>query len=163
MLPTEQLHKIYQTLKPVAFFTMRNAPFNAQKNIAEQILNHLLKEAIDDGDLEFLNHKKITIKFLDANVCWNFRFVNNRLIFCNSADIGQVTISGDSDSFLLLAAGQKDPDTLFFRRLLTIEGDTELGLEVKNLLDSLEMDTLPMPLQSLLKEGGKVAEMALHY
>ena len=34
---------------------------------------------------------------------------------------------------------QEDPDTLFFHRRLSIEGDTELGLLVKNLLDRIEL------------------------
>jgi len=33
---------------------------------------------------------------------------------------------------------EEDPDTLFFKRKLQIEGDTELGLITKNLLDSVE-------------------------
>jgi predicted lipid carrier protein YhbT len=33
---------------------------------------------------------------------------------------------------------QEDPDTLFFNRTLDIEGDTELGLIVKNMLDAVE-------------------------
>jgi predicted lipid carrier protein YhbT len=33
----------------------------------------------------------------------------------------------------MIAARKQDPDTLFFQRRLVIEGDTELGLYVKNL------------------------------
>ena len=33
---------------------------------------------------------------------------------------------------------EEDPDTLFFNRKLHIEGDTELGLITKNLLDSVD-------------------------
>ena len=37
-----------------------------------------------------------------------------------------------------LATRQEDPDTLFFTRRLKLEGETELGLLVKNTLDALE-------------------------
>jgi O2-independent ubiquinone biosynthesis accessory factor UbiT len=37
-----------------------------------------------------------------------------------------------------LVTRQEDPDTLFFTRRLKLEGDTELGLLVKNTLDALE-------------------------
>jgi predicted lipid carrier protein YhbT len=37
-----------------------------------------------------------------------------------------------------MLARQQDPDTLFFHRKLAIEGDTELGLVVKNLLDRID-------------------------
>jgi predicted lipid carrier protein YhbT len=42
-----------------------------------------------------------------------------------------------------LLARQEDPDTLFFNRELSIEGDTELGLVVKNMLDAVEWPQLP--------------------
>jgi predicted lipid carrier protein YhbT len=41
-------------------------------------------------------------------------------------------------AYLQMVSRQEDPDTLFFRRTLSIEGDTELGLLVKNMLDALE-------------------------
>lgn len=34
----------------------------------------------------------------------------------------------------------EDPDTLFFNRRLLIEGDTDLGLRVKNMLDGVELE-----------------------
>ncbi len=42
-------------------------------------------------------------------------------------------------AFLQVAARQEDPDTLFFNRELSIEGDTELGLIVKNMLDAIDL------------------------
>lgn len=41
-------------------------------------------------------------------------------------------------AFLQLINRQEDPDTLFFNRQLLIEGDTELGLLAKNLLDAID-------------------------
>ena len=46
-------------------------------------------------------------------------------------------------AFLQIAALQEDPDTLFFNRELSIEGDTELGLVVKNMLDAIELPQFP--------------------
>ncbi|MCL1112400.1 SCP2 sterol-binding domain-containing protein [Shewanella basaltis] len=58
-----------------------------------------------------------------------------------------VIFSANVPELLLVAAGKEDPDTLFFQRKLRIEGDTELGLEVKNILLSIELDALPMPVR----------------
>lgn len=41
-------------------------------------------------------------------------------------------------AYLQVASRQEDPDTLFFNRELSIEGDTELGLIVKNMLDAID-------------------------
>ena len=43
---------------------------------------------------------------------------------------------------MLLARRQEDPDTLFFSRRLSMEGDTELGLLVKNTMDAIELPVL---------------------
>ena len=48
-----------------------------------------------------------------------------------------VTVRASLGDYLALALRREDPDTLFFTRRLVIEGDTELGLEIKNALDAL--------------------------
>ena len=58
--------------------------------------------------------------------------------FLLTRDQGEATIRGGWREFLCLATRREDPDALFFQRRLVIEGDTELGLTVKNLLDSRE-------------------------
>ena len=54
-----------------------------------------------------------------------------------------LAFSAKLSAFLQIALRQEDPDTLFFNRELMIEGDTELGLVVKNMLDAIEWPTLP--------------------
>ena len=49
-----------------------------------------------------------------------------------------LSLRANLSAFLQLLARQEDPDTLFFNRQLSIEGDTELGLIVKNMLDAVE-------------------------
>jgi len=53
-----------------------------------------------------------------------------------------LTIRADAWDFHRLIQRGEDPDTLFFSRRLVMEGDTELGLLVKNTLDSLDMEVL---------------------
>jgi predicted lipid carrier protein YhbT len=57
-----------------------------------------------------------------------------------------VTISAGAYEFIALALRTEDPDSLFFSRRLRIEGDTELGLLVKNTLDAVDFSTLLPPL-----------------
>jgi predicted lipid carrier protein YhbT len=52
-------------------------------------------------------------------------------------------------AFLQVASRQEDPDTLFFNRELSIEGDTELGLIVKNMLDAIDLSQFRPTLPSL--------------
>ncbi|MGY4829080.1 ubiquinone anaerobic biosynthesis accessory factor UbiT [Sphaerotilaceae bacterium SBD11-9] len=46
-------------------------------------------------------------------------------------------IAAPGRSFLRLMRGVDDPDRLFFERALVMEGDTELGLVLKNTLDAI--------------------------
>jgi len=52
-----------------------------------------------------------------------------------------VTFTATAQDFARLALRMEDPDTLFFNRRLLIEGDTDLGLMVKNMLDAVELET----------------------
>jgi predicted lipid carrier protein YhbT len=65
-------------------------------------------------------------------------------------DIADVTFTATATDFARLALRLEDPDTLFFNRRLVIEGDTDLGLMVKNLLDTVELEAVAraMPLAS---------------
>ena len=49
-----------------------------------------------------------------------------------------LVLRATATDYWLLATRQEDPDTLFFTRRLRLEGETELGLLVKNTLDALE-------------------------
>jgi predicted lipid carrier protein YhbT len=59
-----------------------------------------------------------------------------------------VTFSAAAEDFARLALRLEDPDTLFFNRRLVIEGNTDLGLRVKNMLDAVELEQVAaaMPL-----------------
>ena len=46
-------------------------------------------------------------------------------------------IKAPAEAFWRLAEGSEDADTLFFERRLVMEGDTELGLLLKNTLDAI--------------------------
>lgn len=46
-------------------------------------------------------------------------------------------IRATADAFWRLAQGDEDADTLFFERVLVMEGDTEYGLLLKNTLDAI--------------------------
>jgi len=60
-----------------------------------------------------------------------------RPLFVDRRDY-DLTLRAPMHAFLRLLMRQEDPDTLFFNRELAIEGDTELGLQVKNMLDAVD-------------------------
>ncbi|MDM8569153.1 SCP2 sterol-binding domain-containing protein [Thiotrichales bacterium HSG1] len=101
------------------------------------MLNKLLVEALQEGELEFLKNKILLIKIQDVNLEFSLTMIGDRLVACNHR-FPDISIEGKLYDFLLLTTRREDPDTLFFNRRLRLGGSTELGLYLKNFLDSLE-------------------------
>jgi predicted lipid carrier protein YhbT len=72
-----------------------------------------------------------------------------------------VSFSGNANDLILIAARKEDPDTLFFQRRLRIEGDTELGLYVKNLMDAIDLASMPNVLRIALVQMAEFIEAGL--
>jgi len=102
-------------------------------------LNKVLTEQIQEGELDFLNNKRLYVKVNDAGIRFYISFVNGQLINVEAGQHNDVKIHACVYDFLQIAARQQDPDTLVFQRRLVMQGDTELGLELKNFLDALDL------------------------
>lgn len=83
--------------------------------------------------------KKLRITISDAQLSFDFEWMHKSFSACRNMGAADLTISASAHDFLLLAQHQEDPDTLFFSRRLSMEGDTELGLLVKNTIDAIEL------------------------
>ncbi|RLQ21061.1 SCP2 domain-containing protein [Seongchinamella sediminis] len=125
---------------------------------AEQLANQLLREQIESDDLDFLQGRIMRIRIKDLGYDWGITKLGPQLVFVQGSDCAEGCISGDSREFLLLASRREDADTLFFQRRLVIEGDTELGLQVKNLVDSIDLDEFPWMFNQAIGVGADFAE-----
>ena len=67
----------------------------------------------------------------------------------SSAASADLHLYASAMSFLKLASGAEDADSLFFRRQLRMEGDTELGIAVKYWIDANER---PLWLQKIAEK-----------
>jgi predicted lipid carrier protein YhbT len=70
----------------------------------------------------------------------------------------EVTIRACAWDYYRLARRIEDPDTLFFSRRLAIEGDTELGLLLKNALDAIDWARLPGSLGPVVERLCRLVE-----
>ncbi|MBI4986704.1 MAG: SCP2 sterol-binding domain-containing protein [Rhodocyclales bacterium] len=102
-------------------------------------LNLALGRMIPRAPLEPLIGKRFAIRVLDAGLCLRFAYSSRGFRPIFDAAQPDLTISAKSRDFIALLAREEDPDTLFFSRRLLMEGDTDLGLLVKNTLDGIEM------------------------
>ena len=89
--------------------------------------------------LATLDGKTFRITVRDAGISVAFRVRSERFEPVHTAGAVDVTFTACAADFLLLATRRADPDTLFFDRRLLIEGDTETGLRLKNILDAIEL------------------------
>lgn len=110
-------------------------------------LNHLLADMAADGALDFLIGKSVCLRVTDMGIGFVLRFERGRFTPADQVAAPDVRFSGDAHTFLQLATQREDADSLFFRRLLRIEGDTATGLHLKNFLDALGEPALPPALR----------------
>lgn len=105
-------------------------------------LNLALARMLAPDVTHLLLGKKLRLRVTDAQWAFDFEWTNGRFAACQNKGGADLTISASAYDFVLLARRQEDPDTLFFSRRLSMEGDTELGLLVKNTLDAIELPVL---------------------
>ena len=136
------------------------APFALKRQVLEQVLSWQFRQALAEGELEFLEGRWLSIHVRDIGLLWYTSVVDGRLVVSQQAD-ADVSFSADASDLLMIAAGKQDPDTLFFQRRLVIEGDTELGLYVKNLMDAIELEQMPKALRVMLLQLADFVEAGL--
>jgi len=136
------------------------APFALKRQVLEQLLRWQFQQALADGELAFLEGRWLSIEVRDIGLRW-FTSVENEQLIVRESAAADVSFSADASDLLMIAARKQDPDTLFFQRRLVIEGDTELGLYVKNLMDAIELEQMPKPLRIMLLQLAEFVEAGL--
>jgi predicted lipid carrier protein YhbT len=99
---------------------------------------------LPQDSLDLLEGRNFLVEVLDTGgrACFTCRGGLFRPLFL-SPQTPDLCFRANLSAFMQMIARQEDPDTLFFSRELSIEGDTELGLVVKNMLDAMEWPQLP--------------------
>lgn len=136
-------HRLVEQAPRLLRHPLKLVPFALQQNLMEALLAQVFGEAIDEGDFAFLAGKWLKVEVTDLGLCWFISERDGKLVVARQCEQPDVCFSGSSQDLILIAGRREDPDSLFFQRRLKIEGNTELGLEVKNLMDSLDLDGLP--------------------
>ncbi len=142
--------KIPAVPRPVAAL-LAGLPQYPHSVVLSAALNAILRDLFKAQNAERVHGKVVRLAVRDAGIRCTLRIVPGGYAPCGDAVPPDATISAAARDFLLLALRKEDPDTLFFDRRLLIEGDTELGLRVKNALDRAELP-LPPRLATFLRE-----------
>ncbi len=127
-------------------------------------LNVALAKQLGDDVSDMLMGKRLRLCVTDARVAFDFAWQGGRFVARHAARpdaAPDLTISASAHDFVLLAQRKEDPDTLFFSRRLAMEGDTELGLMVKNTIDAIELPVLNPQQFAPAKVLGRMRERLL--
>ncbi|GHB13405.1 ubiquinone anaerobic biosynthesis accessory factor UbiT [Modicisalibacter luteus] len=128
-LPLPSPSSLLRTLDP-------RVPLSVKRCLVEPLLNRAYAAPLAEGEFDDLEGRRVGLAIEDLGIALGLSVERSRLVLVDAAP--EVVIWGGWREFLCLATRREDPDGLFFQRRLVIEGDTELGLTVKNLLDGLE-------------------------
>jgi predicted lipid carrier protein YhbT len=107
-------------------------------------LNAVLARQLPEDVAQVMQGRSFRIHVKDARLSFDFSWNGTRFVPLPRQAQPDLTISASGPDFLKMARREEDPDTLFFSRRLSMEGDTELGLVVKNTLDALELPVLEL-------------------
>ncbi|OWY39002.1 Sterol-binding domain protein [Xenophilus sp. AP218F] len=107
-------------------------------------LNQLVRRQVLPADMALLAGRRFAVQVLDAGVTLRFTADEQRFSLDKGDGEPDLCLSANAADFARMMLREEDPDTLFFNRKLRIEGDTELGLIVKNLLDSVDWSSTPL-------------------
>lgn len=113
-------------------------------------LNVVRQQLWPEEDFSWLTERTVRLEAIDVGCGISYSFVGGK--FVASTKTPDVIFRACLADYWVIARRQEDPDTLFFQRRLTIEGDTELGLTLKNLMDATDFEPLfariPAPLRT---------------
>lgn len=125
--------------RPVAAIGERLPQWPHSLALATALNAALALKLLDAAELAALDGRLVRIRVVDAGATASVVMRGGRFRAAPAGSGADLVFAAPLTAMLQMLTRQQDPDTLFFERTLAIEGDTELGLIVKNLLDRIEL------------------------
>jgi O2-independent ubiquinone biosynthesis accessory factor UbiT len=129
------------TLPPAVAKIAARLPQRVPTQALTLALNLALDRILPRDTLSPLIGRHLQMRVLDAGLTLDFT-LNEQGFRRSTNKTPDLILSATARDYLALALREEDPDTLFFSRRLRMEGDTDLGLLVKNTLDAVDWDAL---------------------
>jgi predicted lipid carrier protein YhbT len=96
-----------------------------------------------------LEGKHLQLRISDFGLAFDVRWQGQGFTPLAPGAQPDLAIAASLHDLWLLARREEDPDSLFFRRRLVMEGDTELGLLFKNAIDAFDLGAFDLFLRRL--------------
>ncbi|MCG9688217.1 SCP2 sterol-binding domain-containing protein, partial [Vibrio tubiashii] len=88
-------------------------PQTVQKKALLEGLKTVFKEALEDGDFDFLEDKWLKVEVKDLQLSWLISYQDDQIVVADKPVKEDVLFSGNLNDLVLIAGRKEDPDTLF--------------------------------------------------
>ena len=105
--------------------------------VLARALDRLLMPHLAADVRALLQHRTVELQVSDLGVRAQVQLTPEGFRVAPANEAVAVRIVAPLDSYWRLLRGTDDADRLFFERALLMEGDTEMGLVIKNTLDAI--------------------------
>ncbi|HYR26372.1 MAG TPA: SCP2 sterol-binding domain-containing protein [Aquabacterium sp.] len=123
--------------------------------VMAQALNRLWWPLVDGATQRELSGRVVELVVDDLGLTFRLVAGERGLMPASAGQPVTLRLKADALVYWRLIQGQDDPDTLFFDRLMVMEGDTEYGLLLKNTLDAVGPPRWPGAAASEASDGGR--------
>ena len=126
-----------EAIRDIVRRVVEHLPVQPPSCVLARVLDQMLLPRLPADAREALSRRIVELQITDLGI--RVRLQLEARGFCVASVQGEpaLRILAPAASYLRLLRGEDDADRLFFERALIMEGDTELGLVLKNTLDAL--------------------------
>ena len=133
MSPAFTIDDITTRLRPV----VQRLPMQPPTFALSLALNRWLLPRIPDDSRKALSDRTVQVDITDLGLSLKMQLQTRGFVLAPNGSKVELRIAAASQTFWRLMRGTDDADRLFFERALVMEGDTELGLVLKNTIDAI--------------------------
>lgn len=116
---------------------VQRLPVHPPSFVLARLLDAMLLKRLPADARAALSHRAVEVVVDDLGLRVRLQLGEKRFRVASAADATALRIVAPALSYLRLLRGEEDADRLFFERALVMEGDTEMGLVLKNTLDAI--------------------------
>ena len=116
---------------------LRRLPMQPPAFALAKALNRLLLPRLPEDAREALSHRAVQVGVTDLGLELRLQLGARGFMLAPAGSPTTLRIAAAAPAYWRLLRGQDDADRLFFERALVMEGDTEMGLVLKNTLDAI--------------------------
>lgn len=116
---------------------VQRLPIAPPSRLAALVLDRVLWPRLPADARTALQGQCVELCVTDFGLRVRLQLAANGVAMAADRSPAALRIAATAESFMRLLRGEDDPDRMFFERTLVMEGDTELGLVLKNTLDAI--------------------------